>query len=320
LDFFIPTTVVVDNALDKAYDAFAKAYDMDAKMVKKVGAGMQNIHNRTLENGSAYFSLKDYKAAADNFRLAYKASVHPSFGQIDTLALYNAGFVGTLAGDYTNAINDLDGAIALGYEDKGEAYFYKFYCLYQLDRKDEATKVLEDGLAKYPNNDSIIAALLDIYTSEPDKDPTNLVPLVLDVIKQNPTNADLYVGLARVYDKLDQRDNSIEAARSAVAVNPESFLGNYYIGYYIAKKGDDEDGKLRNMTITSRAQYQQAQAEVNKVYAEAIAPLEKAYAINPGEPATIELLKNITFRLRDIEGMEAKYEKYNELFQASQAQ
>jgi tetratricopeptide (TPR) repeat protein len=320
LVFYLPTTIIVENALPQAYDAYAKAYDMDAKTLKKVNVGMLNIQNRGLEKGTAFFNLQEYKAAADNFRMAYRASAHPSVAMLDTVSLYNAGFVGALAGDYENAVKDLDGAIALGYENNGDVYYYKFYCLYQLDRKAEATKTLEEGLAKYPNNDSIIAALLDIYSTEPDKDPTNLIPLVLNVIEQNPTNADLYVGLARVYDKLNQRDNSIEAVRKAVSINPDSFFGNYFLGYYITKKGDDEDLKLRNTTFTSRAQYQQDLAAVNAVYAEAIAPLEKAYEINPSEPSTVELLKGLTFRLRETEGIDVKYQKYNELFQAIQGQ
>jgi tetratricopeptide (TPR) repeat protein len=316
LEFYVPTTIIVEGAIPLAYDAFAKAYDLDAKSVKKVSVGMQKIHTRSFENGATYFNLKDFKTAADNFRLAYKASVHPAMAHPDTVSLYNAGFLGTLAGDYANAIKDLDASIALGYEGDGEAYFYKFFCLYQLGQKDEATKVLEEGLAKYPNNDSIISALLDIYSSEPDKDPTNLIPLVLNVIAQNPTNADLYVGLARVYDKLGQSENAIDAARNAIAVNPENFLANYYLGFYLAKKGDAADGELRKMTITSRAQYQAALADVNKIYSDAVPPLEKAYEINPEEPATIELLKNLTFRLRETEGMEAKYEKYDALYKA----
>jgi tetratricopeptide (TPR) repeat protein len=320
LEFYVPTTIIADNALSKAYDAFSKAYDMDSKIAKRVGDGMQNIHSRSLESGSSWFSLRDYKKAADYFQLAYESSAHPSVNAPDTMSLYNAGFVGTLAGDYANAAKAIDGAIAMGYEGNGDAYYYKFYCLYQLGQKDEATKTLEEGIAKYPNNDSIIGALLDVYSTEPDKDPTNLIPLVLNVIEQNPTNADLYVGLARVYDKLGQMDNSIEAAKNALGINPNSFLGNYFLGYYIAKKGDDQDSKLRNMTITSRAQYQQALADVNAIYTEAISPLEKAYEINPEEVATLELLKNLTFRLREVEGMDAKYQKYNELYKTTQGQ
>lgn len=316
LEFYVPVTVVDEMALEKSYEAFDKAYTMDPKTEKKVAVGMQSIRGRGLEIGSAAFSLQNYKDAAKSFRLAYRASAHPSVNNPDTLAIYNAGFLGTIAEDYAEALKDIDQALALGYESNGDTYYYKFHCLYQLGRKDEAVETLEYAITKYPSNDSIIAALLQVYSDDPQKDPTNLIPLVLDVIAKNPTNADLYIGLARVYDKLDQRDNSIEAVRKAAEVDPQNFLANYYIGYYLAKKGDDKDGELRNMTITSRTQYQKALADVNAIYADAVAPLERAYEITPEERATVELLKNLTFRLREDPEMNTKYEKYDAIYKA----
>lgn len=316
LEFYVPITVIDDKALDKAYDAFAKAYEIDMKSQKKVGAGMKNVQNRSLEAAVAYYSLKEIKPSADNFRRAYKASAHPSVNEPDTISLYNAGLFGTIAGDSENALNDLNKALELGYEAEGETYYYKFHSLYQLGRTDEAVETLEYAITKYPNDDNIIAALLELYSNDPEKDPTNLIPLVLNVIEQNPNNPDLYVGLARVYDKLNQRENSIAAALKGTEVDPNNFLAYHYAGYYLAKKGDDKDSELREMTITSRAQYQQALADVNAAYADAVPPLERAHEIDPKEPRTVELLKNLTFRLREEPGMNEKYEKYNEMYKA----
>lgn len=315
LEFYIPVTVVDAKALDKAYDAFAKAYEIDSKSAKKVAAGMNNVHNRSLENGSAYYSLKEFKVAADEFRRAYKTSAHPSVNSIDTVSLFYAGFLGTIAGDYAMALKDLDAALALGYEAAGETYYYKFHCQYNLGNEADALETLKYAVGKYPNNDSIIEGLLMMYSSG-DEDPTNLIPMVLNAIEQNPTNPGLYLGLARVYDKLEQEDNAIEAARKAAELNPGDFFAHYFEGFFIVKKGDKMDGELRNMTITSRTQYQKALAEVNEVYVQAVEPLEMAYKLNPEEAATIELLKNLTFRLRENEGMDAKYQQYDALYKS----
>ncbi len=315
VEFYTPVTVIDPAALDKAYDAFAKAYDLDKKSEKKVNAGMVNIHNRSLENGNTGYVLKEYKTAADNFRRGYKASVHPAMNQTDTTSLFYAGFLGTIAGDYKAALDDLEKALALGYEADGETYYYKFYCQYNLGDEKEALETLKYAVGLYPNNDSIIEGLLMLYSSG-DEDPTNLIPMVLNAIEQNPTNPGLYLGLARVYDKLEQQDNAIEAAKKAAELNPNDFLASYFEGLFTVKKGDSMDQDLRNMSITSRAQYQKALAEVNEVYARAVAPLEKAYTINPSELATVELLKNLTFRLRDDAAMNEKYEKYDAIYKS----
>lgn len=314
--FFTPVTVVDPIALDKAYDAFAKAYEIDAKSAKRVNTGLTTLRNRSIENGGAYYALTEYKQAADNFRRAYKASAHPAVNQIDTTSLFYAGFLGTIAADYSAALEDLDKALEIGYEADGETRYYKFHCLYNLGRRDEALETLKNAVALYPNNDEIIEGLLMLYSTG-DEDPTNLIPMVLSAIEQNPTNPGLYLGLARVYDKLGEVDNSIEAAKKATSLAPGDFFASYFEGLFTVKKGDKMDTELNDMTFTSRAQSTEAKAKVNEVYLQAVAPLERAYELNPSEVATIELLKNLTYRLRDyVEGMDAKYQKYDELFKS----
>lgn len=316
VEMYTPVTVIDPAALDKAYEAYAKAYELDKKSEKKVNAGMTNVRNKSLEDGSAYYTLREFKVAADSFRRAYKASAHPSVNQVDTMSLFYAGFLGTIAGDYKIALEDLNKALELGYEADGETYYYKFHCLYNLGDEQGALETLKYAVALYPNNDSIIEGLLMLYSSGGDEDPSDLIPMVLNAIDQNPTNPGLYLGLARVYDKLEQPDNAIKAAKKAAELSPNDFFASYFEGLFTVKKGDAMDSELRNMTITSRSQYQQALAGVNDVYSQAVEPLERAYAINPSELATVELLKNLTFRLRDDAAMNEKYEKYNALYQS----
>ena len=61
-------------------------------------------------------------------------------------------------------------------------------------------------------------------------------------------------------------------------------------------------------------QYEAENAKINLVYAEAIPWLEKAYETNPADGATIEYLNQLCFRLRDMDGMMDKYNKYHELY------
>ena len=318
VQFYVPTTVVEPGLLDKAYSAFAKAYELDQKS-SKIGKGLDNVRIRGRENGGAFFSLGEYLKAADNFRSAYRASAHPAASQIDTLAIYYSGMSAFYGGDYPAALEDLNKALELGYESEGEAYRLKFLAMYNLGQKDESLEVLKTGIERFPTNEDIIDMLLRYY-AENDGDPTSLIPMVQSAIEKNPTNQFLYQGLARVYDKLGQEDNAIEAIKKAVELVPGDFTSNYLEGWFIIKKGDAKNAELGNMAITSRDQYQQALGEVNKIFAQALPALERAYNINPSEISTVELLKNLTFRLRDEEGMNAKYEKYLELFNSMNVQ
>jgi tetratricopeptide (TPR) repeat protein len=309
VEFFVPVTVVDPDALDKAYAAFDKAYGMDPKVAKKVTEGMNNIRLKSFENGGSQYALGAYKNAATNFRRAYRASIHPSVNTPDSLAIYYAGMSGSYGEDYAASLEDIDKSIALGYEAEGEVYRFKFIDLYNLDRKEESLEALKAGMARFPANENLIDMIMRYY-AENEGDPTSLSPAVQDAIAKNPDNYSLYQGLARVYDKLGKADEAIEAIGHAVKLAPNDFLSSYLEGLFIVRKGDQMNDELNRQTFTSNAQYQQAFNLVLDVFRQAVAPLERAYGLNPEELATVELLKNLTFRLRDDEGMAEKYEKY----------
>jgi tetratricopeptide (TPR) repeat protein len=319
VDFFTATTVVDPAALDKAYDAYAKAYEIDAKQSRKVADGMSSIRLKSFENGGSLYKLGLYNDAATNFRRAYRASTHPSSAAIDTLSLYYAGMSSTFGEDNATALVDLEKAIEMGYYVDGETFRLKFLNLYGLDRKEESLEALKTGLAMFPTSEGLIDMTMRYY-AENEGDPSALIPMVQEAISKNPQNPLLYQGLARTYDKLGQIDNAIETIKKAVELAPNDFLSIYLQGWFIVKKGDEMYNELGNKTFTSNAQYQQAREIVYDVFRQALAPLEKAYTLNQSEVATVELLKNLTYRLREDEGMTAKNEKYDALFKAATGQ
>ncbi len=194
-----------------------------------------------------------------------------------------------------------------------------FVGLYNLDRREDALAALQKGLARYPANEDLIDMMMRYY-AENDGDPSSIIPMVEEAIAKNPENPVLFQGLARVYEKLGQLDNAIETIKKAVALAPDDFLSLYLEGLFIVKKGDEMNVEVGKQSFTSRAQAQEAQSKVNDTFRQAIAPLEKAYAINPEEIATVELLKNITALLRDEPGMGEKFANYTDLFNSMSGQ
>jgi tetratricopeptide (TPR) repeat protein len=322
VSFFIPVTVVDPAALDKAYDALDKAYQMDPKTAKKVNDGMTTIRIKSFENGGSRYELQQYRDAATEFRRSFKAGSHPAVNAPDTLALYYAAMSSAYSGnetqdkaDFEASLADFDKLLAMGYEAEGDVYRLKFIDLYNLDRKPESLATLEEGISHFPGNEQLIDVMMRYY-AENEGDPTSMIPLVEGAIAKNPNNPMLYQGLARVYDKLGQIDNSIITIKKAVALAPEDFLSNYYEGFFTIKKGDAMNAEMGKQTFTSRVESQAARERVMDVFRASVAPLEKAHAINPEEEVAVELLKNVTAWLRDDEGMQAKYEKYNALFKS----
>ena len=111
---------------------------------------------------------------------------------------------------------------------------------------------------------------------------------------------------------------AVAAMEKVVELVPTDFASSYNLGLFRIKIGDDMNQELNKQNFTGQNEYNAALQKVFDAYKEAIPPLERAYEIDPKNPIAIELLKNVTFRLRDEPGMMEKYEKYNELFKQIQ--
>ncbi|MDR2885371.1 MAG: hypothetical protein LBU95_01135, partial [Rikenellaceae bacterium] len=194
-------------------------------------------------------------------------------------------------------------------------YFYLYHCYFGQKNVEKAKAILMQGLTKYPGNSRIVEGLLAIYTSG-EGDPKEVIPLVEKAIQNDPKNAGLYSGLGLVQDKLGNVDASIAAFAKAAELSPKDYSANFNLGLLYIKQGDKMNADFSKKVFPTREEYDAALAGANKVYGEAIAPLERALSLKNGDPSAIELLKNLSFRLRDEPGMMDKYNKYNEMFKA----
>jgi tetratricopeptide (TPR) repeat protein len=315
VEFFVPTVVIDADALDKAYDAFDRAYTMDPKAAGKVKNGMIEIQTKAKQDGDiAYNYLEDMDLAAKSFRRAFRASMHPSYHTPDTLSLYIAGTAATRAGNYAAAIEDLNRLLELKYYSEGEIFYLKAVAQYQLGQKEESLATMQQGMDLFPANENIIKLILAYYADE-GKDPSELVSVVLAAIENNPSNAKLYDGLARAYDALGRHDEAIETIKKAVALSPGDWVPQYLEGIYTYNKAVvmSKEAADRSLRL-SHSENLAAKAAIDEVYKAAIDALEKAYAIDPTRAQIVGKLKEFTFLLRDDPAMQAKYDKYDEMF------
>ena len=107
--------------------------------------------------------------------------------------------------------------------------------------------------------------------------------------------------------------------QTAVQLNPADFYANFYLGDTYLEQASLLEADLNRLpfptTADAKAAYDQAVKLVNDKFAASVVPFETAYSLNPKEIATVERLKNVTFRLRESSPeMKAKYEKYNALY------
>jgi tetratricopeptide (TPR) repeat protein len=324
---------IKENLAQTAIASLKKAYEMDAKLESKIASVALNLANALMQQGDALNSVGRTLDAAECFELAYRAeSIVPS-----TTAngdnIFNSGMLWTmhaasLQGEeamaaFAKGETLLNEALAAGYNDEtGNIYYYLFHCYYgQREAKDRmeclknAKDVLLTGIKLYPRNTNILDGLMNLYTLEDGVgDPAEILTMIEEALAENPTNYDMWFGRGRVYFALKNFDECLNSFKKCAEIRPDEFDSNYYVGYFIIEKANTELDKLNANTEISYEQYGEENAKINLIYAEAIPWLEKAHGINPTDASTISYLNSLCYRLRDMDGMMDKYNKYHELY------
>lgn len=321
------TQEVYPDALDKALEAYNKAYEMDPKTASKVKDGLKQISDFCAQAGDVGITTGRYADAAKFYMTAYEAQSSPAYGEKPNLALlYYAGYLKTVEGStnpeaYAEGADYLNKALEEGYADEdGNIYYYLFHCYYGQKAKDAAfvmksKDALLTGIEKFPKNERILDGLMQLYTAEKGVgDPADLVSMIDAAIAENPTNTDLWFGRGRIFYALKNYDESIASFSKIVELKPDMYEGNYYLGVFYALKGDAMNKEMNEKQYSSQADYDADLKTVNAVYMSAVPWFEKALELKPNDLDAVEFLKSLCFRLRDEEGMMDKFKKYNDLY------
>ncbi len=324
------TKFIVEDAAAMSIEAYNKAYEIDPKSAEKVKAGLEQVINFCIQVGNVNLDSGNYVDAALSYIQAYDAQSLPEYNAPDPSLLYYAGYLYTIDGtknpaSYEKGVEYLAKAIEAGYKDeKGDVYYYLYHSYYGLKDKDAANlisakDVLLKGIVEFPKNDNILNSLIQLYTAEENiGDPADLIVLIDKAVADAPDNIDLWYGRGRIFYALKNYDESIASFKKVLELNPELFEGNFYIAVFYEMKGAEINDEISAKQYSSQAEYDKDLAVLIDVYMQALPYYEKAYEIKPDDVSNLESLKSLCFRLRDQEGMKEKYEKYNDLFKATQ--
>ena len=322
----------------EAFNAYMKAYELDNKQAGKVELALSRLANFYLKTGDAFQDSAKWGAAAENFYKAYFIKSHSATKTVDDAKyVYYAGYLWVLDGNagsksqasYKKAVEAFDKALAAGYADeKGDIYQFMYHAYNgQTDSAvreanlQRAKQLLMEGLAKFPSNDNIIAALIDVYTAGDNMgDPSELIDMIDAALKRDPKNRDMWFGRGKVFYNLRNYDESIVSFKKVIELEPTNAQATFFIGYFYIGKGDALSEEINKRDYKSSADWKADSQKVTEVYKEGVPYLEKAYELNPKDFSTVETLKILTFRLREEEGMMDKYTKYNKLYEEMKAQ
>lgn len=311
------TKPIYTNALEKACEAYTKAYEVDVKKTKTkdIAAGLQAITNNYLDDAMASYMFANYAEASDLFGKAAAASATEPYSKVDSTALYNAGFTAWMVKDYAKAETYFQKCLDINFYYEGGEVYAKLADLYNnTDRKDAARDVLEKGFVQFPQSQSILIGLINYYL-ESKQSPERLFELIGEAKKNEPNNASLYYVEGNIYNELGQKDKAIESYYKCAEINPEYEFG--FIGAGILYYNQALEIQDKAAAELDNAKYEALVVEFENALHSALEPFEKAFEISKDDSLKVniaEYLKNIYYRFATKgEKYEAGYKRFNEI-------
>jgi tetratricopeptide (TPR) repeat protein len=306
-----PNEPVMYTALMNVLPFFERAYELDQKpdakgkvkpkYVKDIKGILSADHVYYINAGAYYFDAKDYQKAYDAFQQYLKIADLPMF-KGERVAERDSNFmtVQFYAAVAATQLNNSELAIAALTRAKdtdfraNDIYQYLIYEYQQINDSVSIEKTLEEGLKKFPEEKYYLLNLINtyIYSNRNEK----AIEYLKTAIEQEPTNAQLYDVMGRVYESgLKDYANAEVYFSKALEIDPDyiealSNLGRVYYNQGVNKLGE------ANM-INDTKQYQEEATRAKDLFKKALPYFEKALQQKPDEREYMTALRGIYYNL-----------------------
>ena len=321
-----PNEPVMYEALGAILPYFKKAYELDqlpnekGKIKPKYSKDIKSIlgadHVYFFNGGAYYFDQKDYKKAYDFFNQYLEISELPMFEGTQTAekdstfmtVQFYAAVAATQLQDSPIAIKALERAKSSDFR-LNDVYQYLSYEYKQAGGSVNYVKTLEEGYAKFPNEEFFLMSLIDAYIQSSQNEKA--ISYLNTAIAQKPSDSQLYHALGIVYETgIKDYAKAEETFKKALEVNPESVesmsaLGRIYYNQAVNKQGE------ANM-INDSKKYQEELTIAKDLFKQALPYFQKAHEMKPSESEYMVALRGIYYNLNmgpELEAIEAEMNK-----------
>lgn len=284
------------EALSKAYDSYKKLLELDTKKEFYTEA-IQNIFiisEQLYNQGVTHFSAvpPDFNKALISFEKA--VDVNASYGNIDTLAIFNAGLSAENAKNFPKAKLFYNRIIELNYP---QPLVYNSLSGIYLEEKDTATAIatITAGRLKYPDNFNLLIAETNIYLASKkyDKAMANL----REAIKTDPNNPTIHYAVGVNYSVMNDNEAAESSYLRAIELNPDYFEASYNLGALYVNQAAVLIEKANKLPLSAVAEYDKLKLEADEILKKSIPHLENATRLDPKDKSTLLSLKEIYTRL-----------------------
>ncbi len=296
---------LAEDPLTEAFESYKKALELDeeGKFENSVKVKLTLLTNDLTNQAVEAFNDENYEKALRSFEQILAVQDLPIIeqdnpGVIDTVIIFNAGLAAYNAEDYDKAIKYYEQAAETGYN---EARTYSLIAnSYQL-KKDTlgALNALQEGFEKYPEDNTVLTSMIQIYL---DMDKTEDAMKYLDMaIERDPENATYYFAQGTLHEKLGEIDGAIESYEKAIEADNNFFNAFYNLGALYYNQGVKQIEVANAVPTNKNEEYEAELAKADEWFKKALPYMERCYQLRPDDAMTKESLKNLYYRLKDME-------------------
>ena len=289
----------------KVYESYNKAVELDGKtgeFGKQAVAKLDNVYVYAFNDAVASYNTKDYDKALAGFKLA--SSIRPK----DTTALINVAAIYDSKQDFTNAKTAYNQLLTAGY--KSSNVYSRLLQIARQEKNDaEATIILKQALAAYPNNKTFLIEDLNMAMSG-GGGSAGALEKINKAIVADAGNSNLYAVRGSLYDQQKKPELALADYKKAVELDPKNFDALFNLGVYNFNHGIDMVNRARKMDLkTYQVSGKKLEADGKKIVEQAIPYFERAVAVQPADRAVLSSLQKAyanTGRLADAERINAQ--------------
>lgn len=305
-----------DEPLTEAFNSYKKALELDDKgrsnnsLKVKLTLLTNDLTNQAVKafNDANYAkALTSFEQILDIQSLDIVKEDNPN--AIDTVILYNAGLAAYNAENYAKAINYYKESAK--YEYGGAKTYGLIATAYQMNKDTVgALGALQEGFEKYPNDNVILTSMIQLYL---DLKKTEDAMKYLDMaIKQDPDNATFHFAQGTLYEKIDQMDNAVTSYTKAINSDKEFFNAYYNLGALYYNEGVKQIDVANTIPTSDNTRYQAELAKADEWFKKSLPYMEKCHELDATDKMTMESLKNLYYRLKDMDNYNKMLEKLDQ--------
>ncbi|MCR5364242.1 MAG: tetratricopeptide repeat protein [Bacteroidales bacterium] len=309
------TEPLVEGALEKATEAYKKAFSLEPKKSQEIEVALQGIAQKYCNEASSLYTLGQFANASKDFEKSADVYATAPLSMVDTNSVYNAALCAMAVPDYDRAEKFYKKCYDLGYYSESGDVFSRLADI-RMHAGDtvKAASYLEEGFTKFPQSQGILIGLINYYIGKGDG-TDRLFELIGKAKENEPNNASLYYVEGNIYNQLGDFDKAVAAYDECSKINPDYEYG--FIGKGIMYYNRAVDIQNKANEEYDDAKYNALVKEFEAALKGCIEPFMKAFEVTKDEsikPTIAEYLKNAFFRFREESPEnQANYEKFEKI-------